>query len=296
MTDSLFLLPANRKLGYATYGPATGFPVVYYYGTPSSRLEPLLLAGFNKNIEGLLKQYDIRFIIPDRPGIGTSDYFEHASHNTFADDVQTLLRHLGVHKAASLSWSGGTPYSFTHAYRYPETVTGIFIFTGFTRSFNEQGIFKELKANKMYFGAAHYFPGITKVLLNYSGKKNSKKPMPRWISQWPQIDYDMLNDESRMRLFSKVTTNESCRAGSRGIVHEARLYFEPSSYDLSQIQQPVFGWWGTEDNVVLPSHYHAIQQQVKQQQIFIKKGEGHFSIYVHFIEEVLNQIVRNINS
>jgi pimeloyl-ACP methyl ester carboxylesterase len=74
MTDHLFVLPDGRKLGYALYGPGDAAPVFYFHGTPSSRLEPLLLAPFNKNIAELCIKNNIKLIAVDRPGIGNSTF------------------------------------------------------------------------------------------------------------------------------------------------------------------------------------------------------------------------------
>jgi len=52
--DNLFQLQDGRKISYAFYGPVDAQPVLYFHGTPSSRLEPLLLQNYNKDINKLL--------------------------------------------------------------------------------------------------------------------------------------------------------------------------------------------------------------------------------------------------
>jgi pimeloyl-ACP methyl ester carboxylesterase len=86
---------------------------------------------------------------------------------------------------------------------------------------------------------------------------------------------------------------EAVRNGAAGPVHEARLYFNSSDYKLEDIQQPVHYWWGTKDNVVIPHHYKAVEARVPNPHLYIKNGEGHFSIYIKCIEEVLRTISKN---
>jgi pimeloyl-ACP methyl ester carboxylesterase len=42
-TDNSLTLPDGRKVAYAEFGQPDGYPVLYFHGSPSSRLEPLLL-------------------------------------------------------------------------------------------------------------------------------------------------------------------------------------------------------------------------------------------------------------
>src|SRR5919112_641474 len=111
MTDQTFLLPDERTLGYAIYGPEDGKPVLYFHGTPSSRLEPLLLYEYDVDLERLLAGAGLRLIAVDRPGKGLSSFDKNASFLSFADDVQHLCVHLGVTQCPVLCWSGGGPYA-----------------------------------------------------------------------------------------------------------------------------------------------------------------------------------------
>ena len=45
MSDSTVRLRDGRQVGYAEYGDLLGKPVVFFQGTPSSRLLPVPLAG-----------------------------------------------------------------------------------------------------------------------------------------------------------------------------------------------------------------------------------------------------------
>src|SRR3954471_19711477 len=92
-------LKDGRKLSYVLYGPANGKPIFYFHGTPSSRLEPLLLNVHNKDLEQLLQQYSVQLIAIDRPGSGLSTYNQDNSFQSFAGDVAKLGAHLQIARA-----------------------------------------------------------------------------------------------------------------------------------------------------------------------------------------------------
>ena len=283
-------LTDGRKLSYALYGPVNGKPVFYFNGTPSSRLEPLLLNGYNNNLEQLLQQYNIHLIAVDRPGTGLSTYNPNNSFRSFAGDVAQLAAHLHITRVDVSGWSGAGPFALSLAYHYPELIKGVYLITTFTRSFSEQGVFKIMHANKYYFGAAKYAPWLLQAALKVVSNKPADKPMPKWLSGMPEVDYNCLNNPEVIKHFSIVTICESCINGSRGPVQEAALYFNPADYNIAQIQQPIHYWWGTADNVVPIVHPKAIEENAPNATMHYKEKEGHLSIYIHYFEEVLETI------
>ena len=87
MIDNIFRLPDDRNLAYCLYGSGDGQPVLYFHGTPSSRLEPSLLAGYNIDIDGLLFKYNLQLIAIDRSGMGLSTFNLKGDFVSFSKDV-----------------------------------------------------------------------------------------------------------------------------------------------------------------------------------------------------------------
>lgn len=65
MTGHTIHLPDGRNLAYAVYGPADGRPVLYFHGTPSSRLEISLHNYYHLDIEQRLLALDLCLIAVD---------------------------------------------------------------------------------------------------------------------------------------------------------------------------------------------------------------------------------------
>lgn len=290
MTNNIFQLPDKRDLSYCVYGPGDGQPVLYFHGTPSSRLEPSLLTAFDIDLEALLYKYKLQIIAIDRPGMGLSTFNPKGDFISFARDVNLLLNDLKIKQCAVLCWSGGGPFALAIANEYKEVINAVYIVTGFTVSFSEDGVFKKMKGNKLYFGAAKYFPFAVKLIMGLVARREPSKPLPRILSKLPKSDHSLLTEAKRLKKVFTTTLQEACREGSKGAVYEAQLYFRNYGYNLKDIVQPVHYWWGDEDNVVIRLHPEAVEQQVPRHIMHYKQNEGHFSIYIDYIEEVLQTI------
>ncbi len=289
MTNYIFQLPDTRDLSYCLYGPGDGHPVLYFHGTPSSRLEPSLLMAYGIDIEMLLLKYNLQLIAIDRPGMGLSTFNPAGDFISFAKDVHILSQHLKIEQCKVLCWSGGGPFALSIANEFPRIIQKVYIITGFTLNFNKH-VFKKMHGNKLYFGAARYIPYFLRLMMNFVARKKPSTPIPKIISKLPASDHRLMTDVKRLRQVSATTLQEACRQGSKGAVYEAQLYFKDYVYNLKDLLQPVHFWWGNEDNVVIRLHPEAVEQDVQNHIMHYKQNEGHFSIYIHCIEEVLQTI------
>jgi pimeloyl-ACP methyl ester carboxylesterase len=293
MKNNVHQLPDKRKLGYALYGPDDGEPVFYFHGTPSSRLEPLIINAYDKNIDELIQQFHLRLIAVDRPGMGLSDFNPLGDFYSFSRDVYDLAVYLRVSTAKVLCWSGGGPFALAMAFYFRKLIKGVYIIAGFTQSFVDKNIFKHMHANKYYFMAAKKFPWLLRTFMNRAGKKTVRKPFPKFLSGLPSVDYKLLADAKKIKHFTRVTLHEACRQGSRGLVYEAALYFKSTGYHLANITQPIHFWWGNLDRSIIVAHPHALEKLAQEAVIHYKENEGHLSIYLNCIEEVLRTIEKS---
>src|SRR5262249_39080994 len=81
-------------LSYAEFGRPEGDPVLYFHGSPSSRLEPLLLG------DEMLGRLGLRVISPDRPGMGGSDFQPGRRITDWPADVTSLADAPGLDRFA----------------------------------------------------------------------------------------------------------------------------------------------------------------------------------------------------
>jgi pimeloyl-ACP methyl ester carboxylesterase len=149
MEESTIKLTDGRTLSYAIYGPVTGTPILYFHGTPSSRLELLLLNNYRMDIEQLLHQTNLKVIAVDRPGMGLSTFNKNGTFLSFASDAKELLVYLNIKNCSVLCWSGGGPYALAIAHQYADVIKQVFIVCGFTRRFIKD-VVGEMGMNKWY--------------------------------------------------------------------------------------------------------------------------------------------------
>ena len=118
--DSSLRLRSGRRLGYAEYGRADGWPVLFFHGFPGSRYEGRLL-------DGAARTVGVRIIAPDRPGFGLSDFKPARGMGSWPFDVAELADRLGVGRFSVLGFSGGGPYAAVcgHRLRYRLLAVGL---------------------------------------------------------------------------------------------------------------------------------------------------------------------------
>lgn len=290
MQDQLLQLPDGRVLGYTIYGPEQGRPVLYFHGTPSARLEPLVVLIYNVPLFLLLAQYNLRLIAVDRPGMGHSTYDEQRSFKSFAQDAKALLDHLEVAACPLLCWSGGGPYALSMAYYYPQVIRGLFIIAGFSRSFGEEEVFEQMGWNKVYFNTARRLPIALHGMLEVVKHAKLNSPISQKLYDLATADYVYLKDVDKLKAFLDVTVREALQPGTDGAVQEAALYFAPYGFRLQQMETPVHFWWGTDDNTVTYIHAKSMERMLPHVFPHYKTNEGHVSIYIKYIHEVLEAI------
>src|SRR5262245_53663208 len=91
----------GRRLAYLELGRPNGTPVIHCHGTPSSRVEGALVYGTAAGDAGL------RVIVPDRPGVGESDFQPGRRIVDWPADVVDLAEAIDLQRFAVLGSSGG---------------------------------------------------------------------------------------------------------------------------------------------------------------------------------------------
>src|SRR5690606_41993576 len=118
-------LVCGRVLASCEFGGPSGARVVYFPGTPGSRLEPGL-------IDGDARAAGVRIISVDRPGIGCSSYQRGRTICHWPGDVVQLADALGYAGSSFgvIGFSGATPYATACARLIPHRLTHVAVVSG----------------------------------------------------------------------------------------------------------------------------------------------------------------------
>jgi pimeloyl-ACP methyl ester carboxylesterase len=97
-------LKNGGELAYAEYGCATGAPVLFFHGWPSSRTMAQLT-------DTAACELGVKIISADRPGIRDSSFQPNRKLIDWPQIVEQLADHLRIQQFRILAISGGAPYA-----------------------------------------------------------------------------------------------------------------------------------------------------------------------------------------
>gem|GEM_PF-5529785 len=170
-SKAVFLpIEKDRKMAYYEYGVPEGFPIIFFHGT-GSHVHVMLLH------KPAIK-HGFRIIVPDRPGIGRTDFKKKWTLLEYVDDIKKLADHLGLNKFIVMGISGGGPIQSGDLDIVPEArVKWLYdylgeametssTFTGGGSSFSTEG-FKPAKNMVDFGGTISMIKGSTTLALGY---------------------------------------------------------------------------------------------------------------------------------
>jgi pimeloyl-ACP methyl ester carboxylesterase len=110
-------LADGRRLRWHEFGDPDGSPVLYTAGTPVSGLG-------GGAYDEAARAAGLRWVSPDKPGYGGSDYQCKRSVISWGDDLAALAGHLGLDHFALAGESGGAPFTLAAAQQLADQVSG----------------------------------------------------------------------------------------------------------------------------------------------------------------------------
>jgi pimeloyl-ACP methyl ester carboxylesterase len=274
-------LQDGRLMGYAEYGPAGGYPVFYFHGFPSSRLDWQLF-----DDDDLLQELNVRIIAPDRPGYGLSDFLNGRKILDWPDDVLELANALQIDRFSVLGISGGGPYAAACAYKLPDRLSKTGIVCGMGPA----------EAPGMQNGVSWSIPGTPSIMRRFILMLTSMgidRDPDQFISKSKETlsgpDQRLLDQPASAEIFI-ASMREAFRRGIKGANHEAALYTRPWGFNLQDIQVSVHLWHGGQDLNVLISVGRHVSETIPNCKAKYYENEGHFTLPSNHIKEILSTL------
>lgn len=283
-TDSQVKLSDGRAVGYAEYGDLTGKPVIHLHGAPSSRFE-----ANNPDLVGIAERLHIRLIVPDRPGIGLSDWKSYTIAS-YPDLLVQFADKLGLDRFPLMGWSSGGKFVAACAWKVPQRLTTATIVSG-TAPFDLPGVRESLsKEDRQLYGMADKMPRLFRLPLRKIARDVRKNPSSilSLFTELGESDKAMLAQPNVKRQFEQMVV-EAFRQGTRGAAHDLTIEARPWGFSLQEIKLPVAIWHG-EDDIVPIQEARLLAEAIPNARGRFFPNEGHLLIVSHF-EEVLNSVV-----
>lgn len=278
-TVDYVMLPDGRKLAYAEYGALDGRSVLYFHGSPSSRLEPLLYG------EALFSGAGLRLIAPDRPGMGRSDPQSERGFSDWPRDVLALADHLGLDRFSVLGNSGGCGYVAACAALIPERLHAAVVVSGAWRMDWPEAK-DSLPAHLRLFwtlaGRAPVLLGAILQMMRYAYKARRDHLMAQQEKSLPAADYAVMAQPGRMDAFVGMY-NEALAQGVKGPIWDLRLYVRPWDFDIEAVAIPLYLFHGEQDPQAPVALVRRMADGMPTARLVTYPDDGHLSTFVsHF--------------
>jgi pimeloyl-ACP methyl ester carboxylesterase len=288
MADKVIRLSDGRALGYAEYGSPLGEPVIYCHGAPSSRVEG------NLSLHAVAADRGVRLIIPDRPGMGASDFQPGRRIVDWPRDVIELATGLHIDTFAVLGSSGGSPYAAVCGVLIPARVRAIGLI-GCLAPFDAPDASASLSAPlRLMFRLARHAPPLLRSLfrLNLKMVRNGgQRAAERMAASFPEPDRTLLRQRGDVARAFMACYEEACRQGVEGPAWDLRLLARPWGFDLGKIAVPVMLWHGERDGNVPVSHGRYLASAIPGCRATLYPDEAHLSLSVNRSGDMLGGLI-----
>lgn len=291
-TVRFFTLRDGRKIAYYQYGDPAGKPIFFCHGT-GSHVHVMLL-------HDSAGQLGYRIIVPDRPGVGLSDFDPHRKLLDGADEVGLLADELKIDRFGVMGISGGGPTLLACAYRLQKRLDFVVDLAGAVPLYNDPEALKKLGAADRFYArfGAHLPLALFQIpfaLLGFQQKilKSPKAFVNMMRSSMCKADMELFEIPEMQYLFMR-DFQELFRQGSRGPALDAQLIYHPWGFDIGKINTHVEIRQGSEDRWIPPYFSQYLANALPDATLNTIEGQGHFyhMAYADATISFIDQIIR----
>lgn len=256
----MITLPDGRRLAWHEYGDPAGFPVIYTSGIPESGLAGACF-------DAAAREAGLRWVSPDKPGYGGSDYQRSRSLLDWADDVAALAGQLGLDRFALAGESGGAPCTLAAGYKLADRVPVVVLIAAMGPAAPAELAGMKPSVRAMLWLARHA-PALNRVpcallaLLLRSPRRRA-----RFASREPG---DAVN--ARQRLDAAA---DAFRHGTRATAQELALVVRRWGFPLAGIEVPVHLWHGVWDRNVPVAVAERLGRDLPAATVHLSTSSGH---------------------
>lgn len=233
----------GRFLSYRECGDLEGLPVIYNHGGTVSCLDVLTADEAARNL-------NIRFIAPNRPGIGSSSYCHHRTMRQWAIDCCDLAEALELERFGSFGLSMGGQYALALAAFLPERVSAVVVSAG-AIPLDQHRARQELnRPDRMLTWLCRHCSPIAAALFFLAGLLARWAPR-RSIGLWKS---QLSADDARVMGAFPATFLARCLSEAmqqpQGMVEEYRAWARPWGFVYDNIHCPATIFRGTSDQLI----------------------------------------------
>lgn len=122
---------------------------------------------------------------------------------------------------------------------------------------------------------------------------DAKQLTETMASLFPEVDRKTLLENQTMGQGVVDSLREALKTGSDGRVDDMLAFVQPWGFELGEIRVPVLLYHGSEDRSVPFGHGQWLAVHLPQDQVqpHLLQGEGHMSIFLRRMDEMLDEVL-----
>lgn len=273
-------LSDGRRVAARRYGNPRGYPVLYFHGIPSARVEADIIAD-------LVLEADVELISIDRPGLGLSSYHGRHSVAGYPNDVRQIITALRAERENDsqtfgiLSLSSGTPYALACAEQLGDVhdpnrlIAAVGLMS--PRAWRAPGVPDGIHDRTLSQALAH--PRLARVAMNLARRLLSRNPYGA-VSRFSREDSSV---DRRFTLcnyqWSARCALEASRCGPDGLLMDIALQCQPSwRVGFEKINTPIRCRRGCYDRLAWTQTIHFLKQRLPHGDFEEVPNEGHLTV------------------
>jgi pimeloyl-ACP methyl ester carboxylesterase len=277
----------GRRLSYYQYGAKDGIPTFFCHGT-GSHIHVML---FHKAAE----KFGYRIIVPDRPGIGLSEFYGNRKILDGAGDIAALADHLGIDKFGVIGISGGGPTLLACAHLLAPRLKFVVDLACAVPLYADPSALKELgRIDRIFAKLGTWLPlCLFQIPFALLGLQQTMLKSPQAFAKMMQssmckADMELFKDKNLQYLFMR-DFQELFKQGSKGPSLDAQLIYHPWGFDVHDIKCHVDIRQGSEDRWIPQSFSRYLAGVLPNAKLYMIPGQGHF-YHMVYAEETLKMI------
>ena len=256
-------LSDGRRLAWCEWGVETARPLLFCTGAAMSGS---LGFGF-----AALRDFDLRLLSIDRPGLGASDPHPQKTLTTWAADMREVIAARSLQRPLALGFSQGAPFALSLAAE--GLVTAVAVVSGqdeLARPALRDRLQPEVAA--MVAAAARDPAGLVRGLEQIANAEAFSQMMMAMSAPSDRAVYERPGFASAYRR----SLEEGFAQGSAGYLRDLVIALRPWPFDLETIERPVDLWYGALDSspVHAPDSGRGLAERLPQATLTVEPAEG----------------------
>ncbi|PID45129.1 MAG: hypothetical protein CSB48_00055 [Proteobacteria bacterium] len=205
--------------------------------------------------EALVKEHNIRFIVPERPGYGASDTLNDRKLTDWQEDMSELIAHANVESFSVLGYSCGGPYALAMATWFPQRVQRVALVASVARLEDMRSIKPlPLVLNTTLLGIR-----FTPFLLTPVFRLAIGNDLEHFYHQQLSFLHPTSSDKAKdilllqspaFKHYSLRNLQQSINQGVETWTQELQITFSPWGFNVSDVACECQIWHGGRDNIV----------------------------------------------